>query len=167
MRELGYVTTNGHVAERLRRQADELDLSYAHFTGQRTWTDDQLRDALSRSTTWVDVFRLLGLSGGRSAGITIKARATRLGLKYDHLGRRGVAARGPLPFAEERSLVHLRRAAPALAAAWFLGRGHMVSYPAEPCPYDLIAEADNQLYRIQVKSATVREKGLPGWRCRL
>ena len=52
---------------------------------------------------------------------------------------------------------HLRYAAGLITAAWFMRRGYAVSIPAEPSPYDLIVEAAGRLYRVQVKTAAMRD----------
>lgn len=53
-------------------------------------------------------------------------------------------------------LTRLRRAAPLAAASWFMLCGHDVSWPLEPCRYDLLVELDGGVRRVQVKSTTVR-----------
>jgi hypothetical protein len=43
-----------------------------------------------------------------------------------------------------------------LAAAWFELCGYSVSWPLEPCRYDLLVWRDGRAERIQVKTTTVR-----------
>lgn len=43
-----------------------------------------------------------------------------------------------------------------LAAAWFTLCGHDVSWPLEPCRYDLLVIVDDRTVKIQVKTASVR-----------
>ena len=58
----------------------------------------------------------------------------------------------------------LRAAGPALVAAVYALRGHRVSWPLEPAPYDLLAEApDGAVVRVQVKTCTTRQGGT--WIC--
>ena len=51
----------------------------------------------------------------------------------------------------------LSRAAPTIAAAWYTLRGGDVSWPLEPCRYDLLVADRSGLRRVQVKSTTTRE----------
>lgn len=43
-----------------------------------------------------------------------------------------------------------------LAAGWFALCGYSVSWPLEPCRYDLLVEREGQTVRVQVKTTTVR-----------
>jgi hypothetical protein len=57
----------------------------------RTWTDEQLRQAVSTSNSWRGVLRALGLRGTSASAMRIARRhATRLGLDVSHIrgGRR-------------------------------------------------------------------------------
>ncbi len=68
----------------LKTWANRLDLDYSHFTGRgdRTWTDQQLAEAIASSTTWFQVAAKLGLASWcRSQA---KSRADRIGLAYRH-----------------------------------------------------------------------------------
>lgn len=44
-----------------------------------------------------------------------------------------------------------------MAAAWFELCGHRVSWPLEPCRYDLLVWIGDSAQRIQVKTTTVRQ----------
>jgi hypothetical protein len=55
----------------------------------------------------------------------------------------------------------LRVAAGTLAATWFMLRGCVVSFPAEPARYDLLADTPQGLMRVQVKTTTSSNKN--GW----
>lgn len=50
----------------------------------------------------------------------------------------------------------LSRAGPLLAAAWFTLCGDDVSWPLEPCRYDLIVSSRLGVRRVQVKTTTTR-----------
>lgn len=168
LRELGYATTNGHTAVRFRRRAEALGLDVSHFRGQRSWSDDELRSAIRSSRDWVSVARALGLGTvGGSVMIVIKARAVQLNLDYSHIESRSKAPRGVVPFTALPRDEYLRSAAPTLAAGWFAHRGYRASFPAEPCPYDLVVDAGGVLYRIQVKTATGKDPATGAWRCHL
>lgn len=57
------------------------------------------------------------------------------------------------PFSGRQSSRTLQVRALAEAMSWFMDRGYPVSLPVEPVPYDLIAESDQGLQRVQVKSS--------------
>lgn len=46
-----------------------------------------------------------------------------------------------------------------VASKWFLDHGYMVSIPLEVAPYDLVAESDEGLQRVQVKTTSARPSG--------
>lgn len=166
LRALGYASTSGGLSASLQVRAKDLDIDTSHFLGQRTWSDVELGQAISESRTWTEVTRRLGLSNGSRNITAVKTHAARLQFDRTHLGRSQVPV-GGMPFTATPDLHHLRSAAPAIAASWFLHRGYSVSYPAEPCAYDLVADdAAGGLHRIQVKTATCGRPGGP-WRCAL
>jgi hypothetical protein len=168
MRELGYATTNGRTAALLRGRAEELGLDTAHFRGQRTWSDEELRAAIQSAANWGSVMRTLRLgTGGGSVMVAVKARAVQLGIDYSHIERRQKVPKGEVPFTAPPLAEHLRWAAPTLAAGWFAHKGYRASFPAEPCPYDLVVDAEGSLYRVQVKTATARDRKSGIWSCRL
>lgn len=51
---------------------------------------------------------------------------------------------------------HLARCGPLPAATWFTLTGAEVSWPLEPCRYDLIVTESQDSRRIQVKTTTTR-----------
>jgi len=168
MRQLGYVTTNGRTAALLRHRAEILGIDASHFRGQRSWSDEELRAAIRSGTSWGDVMRYLGLgTGGGNVMVAVKARTVQLSLDYSHIERRSKVPRGVVPFISPPRIEYLRSAAPTLAAGWFAHRGYRASFPAEPCPYDLVVDAAGVLYRIQVKTATGKDPKTGAWRCRL
>jgi PD-(D/E)XK endonuclease len=151
-RELGLNTTS--VTHGLKRRADQLKLNYTHFTGQRRWTDADLRAAVGTSTTWVEVARRVGRSALSGSGAeALKRHAERLGLDTSHLNysRSGIPLPGQeIPFSNTPS--PNGKSGLSIAAKWFLDRGYAVSVPLEPTCYDLIVESDEGLKKIQVKT---------------
>jgi len=153
LRALGLAATSASAMRSVRRHADGLGLDYAHFTGQRRWNDQQLAEAIASATSWARVAESLGLSGGSST-TTVRGHAARLGLDTAHLARSH-----PLPNPDavaQPKLDNLARAGSFLAAAWFELSGQSVSWPLEPCRYDLLVWRGERAERIQVKTATVR-----------
>ena len=98
----------------------------------------------------------------RGSAAYVRQVAERLGLDSSHFDIRRcdlpVQAGDPLPFRRQRTGAG---SPPSLTVAmqWFLERGYIVSVPIEPAPYDLIAESDSGLQRIQVKSSSMRQRG--------
>ncbi|MFL6174123.1 MAG: group I intron-associated PD-(D/E)XK endonuclease [Marmoricola sp.] len=153
LRALGLKGDSAGSMRAARRRADELAVRYTHFTGQRRWSDDDLRKSVAASSSWSQAADLLGLRSASGETLTsIRGHAFRLGLATGHLDPRRV----PLPAKAEvgTDLRHLPRAASFLAAAWFEIRGYAVSWPLEPCRYDLLVWRDERAERIQVKTTT-------------
>lgn len=154
LRALGLSATSSAAIRSVRQRADELRCDYSHFRGQRTWSERELADAVASARTWHEVADRLGLAGG-SSQTTIRGHVARLGIDASHL-------RPPSPrpdgqaIEREPSREHLPRAGSLLAAAWFALCGDRVSWPLEPCRYDLLVERDGAVERVQVKTATVR-----------
>lgn len=137
----------------VRLHADRLGLDYGHFRGQRRWSDEQLAAAVVSARSWAEVAESLGLAGGSST-TTIRGHALRLGLDADHLAPLS-NPRAPAPeMRPDRD--NLPRAGTLMAAAWFEFCGHAVSWPLEPCRYDLLVWRGAKAERIQVKTTTVR-----------
>jgi len=154
LRALGLSATSAAAMRSVRLHADRLKLDYSHFTGQRRWTDQQLVEAIASGTSWTQVAEALGLAGGSST-TTIRGHALRLGLDTDHLA---APKRSPTPIGLMRPRqVNLARAGSLLAAAWFELCGHSVSWPLEPCRYDLLVWTGTTAERIQVKTTTVKQ----------
>jgi hypothetical protein len=154
LRALGLTATSAAAMRSVRSQCDRLGLDYSHFTGQRRWTDRQLVAAIASSTSWTQVAEMLGLAGG-SSSTTIRGHAVRLGLDTGHLA----SPRKPHPPMElmRAHRENLPRAGSLMAAAWFELCGHSVSWPLEPCRYDLLVWIDATAQRIQVKTTTVKQ----------
>ncbi|MEU8167263.1 group I intron-associated PD-(D/E)XK endonuclease [Micromonospora sp. NPDC049004] len=123
----------------------------------RTYTDDQLRNAVQGATCWADVMEAIGKS--RTAGRTsVQAVAARLDLDVSHLThgsnpRQLVAPAHPF----SQPAQHGGRSGLSIAARWFMDRGYNVSIPLEPAAYDLIAESDTGLQRVQVTTTGTTE----------
>ena len=130
------------------------------MANKRTYTDEQLRDAVAESTNWTQVMRAIGKSPG-SSNKAVVAVAERLGLDASHFTYKcsfrpvsGIA----MPFGND--IRHGGQSGLSIAARWFLDRGYVVSVPLEPAPYDLVTESDEGLKRVQVK--TTRATGRNG-----
>lgn len=151
LRELGLVATSGKALRSARTRADLLGIDYTHFRGQRRWSEDRLRDAIAASAgTWTEVLARLDLDDV-GAIPSLKGHAARLGIDVTHL-----ASQSSSHGSEGPTVENLRRAGSHIAAAWFALSGWEVSWPLEPCRYDLLVVAEGLIRRIQVKTSTVR-----------
>lgn len=158
LRELGLVTTSSGAMRSVRARANFLGLDYSHFRGQRRWSDEDLSKGIAVAQDWSNVFERLGISRS-SEQTTIKGHAARLGIDVDHLT---VATLAPAETRRIPSTAHLGRAGSLLAAAWFALCGFDVSWPLEPCRYDLLVCVESGLRRVQVKTTTVQAG--PTWK---
>ena len=158
LRTLGLSATSAGAMRSVRAHADRLGLDYTHFTGQRRWTDQQLTAAIAAATSWAQVAERLGLAGGSSAA-TLRGHAARLGVDTNHLVPSPKPNAGAVVMRPDRT--NLARAGSLMAAAWFELCGHSVSWPLEPCRYDLLIWTGTAAQRIQVKTTTVHQAG--GW----
>jgi PD-(D/E)XK endonuclease len=119
---------------------------------RRTYTDEQLRVAISNATCWADVAEALGKHRHHSMA-NAQAVAQRLSLDTSHFVQSPSRAKPPDP-----ELPFTNPSAPgsqsglSVAARWFLDRGYAVSVPLEPTAYDLVVESDDGLKRVQVKT---------------
>ncbi|HZC73042.1 MAG TPA: group I intron-associated PD-(D/E)XK endonuclease [Jatrophihabitans sp.] len=154
LRTLGRSATSAGVQRAVRRQVEAFGIDHSHFTGQRGWSDRQLRDAITEARSWPEVLERLGLRGSNYA--TVRAHAARLDLDASHLGKRAAPR---VRSQVEPRLDNLRIAGSAFAAAWFLVRGYHVMWPLEPCRYDVGVLSEGQFQRVQVKTATYRNAG--------
>lgn len=95
-------------------------------------------------------------AGPASSTAILRGHALRLGLDTRHLGQKKAAevAVGDLP-----DRANLPRAGTLLAAAWFELTGGEVSWPLEPCRYDLLVVRQRQVERVQVKTTTHGKAG--------
>jgi hypothetical protein len=160
MRELGLCVTAAGSLQAVKRQVGRLGLDTSHFTGQRRWSDGQLRRAVAISYSWRDLASELGLAHDHGDDrVRVKAHAARLGLDLSHLqAPRTAAERSPLLPGVRR----LRDSGTAIAAAWFMLCGCNVAFPVEPAHYDLLVSLDNIVERVQVKTTTYKRKK-DGW----
>jgi hypothetical protein len=159
LRALGFASTSGNSLRTIKQTVQELQLDTSHFTGQRRWTDMQLREAITQAAKWADVLRLLDLVDNGEARKIVKAHSVRLGLDVSHL----LAAvsddePGDDAFTAGAQRQMLRVAAPSIATAWFTLRGMAVATPVEPEVYDLLVTMDDGIQRVQVKSTTRRTR---------
>ena len=90
---------------------------------------------MAANVTWAGVAGALNLRGG-SAIATVKGHATRLGLDVSHVVPPRPAAAADL----RPDMANLDRAGSMMAAAWFMLCGREVSWPLEPCRYDLLVQ---------------------------
>jgi hypothetical protein len=152
LRELGSASTSAVAIRAVRSDAVRLGIRHEHFRGQRGWTDQQLEDAVRQSTSWAEVVTSLGLTGG-SSGRAVRGHAERLDFDTTHLSPQPV----PAPQADLLPrAANLSRAGSMLAAAWFELCGSQVSWPLEPCRYDLLVVRERAVERVQVKTTTHR-----------
>jgi hypothetical protein len=157
MRELGLCVTSAGSIRIVKRQVARLGLDTSHFTGQRRWSDAQLRRAVASSYSWPELFLELGLHGNVDDRTRVKAHAVRLGLDLSRLGGtgKGTAARPEF----KPDIKHLREAGTAIAAVWFLMCGYNASIPMEPTLYDLLVSMPDGINRVQVKTTTYYKNG--------
>ncbi len=154
LRALDLAGTSAAAIRSVRAHADRLGIDYSHFTGQRRWTDQDLAAAVASATTWTQGVETLGLIGGSSMK-TVRGHAVRLGLDTAHLS---AIRQPPVSRLELRpQLKNLARGGSLMAAAWFELCGCPVSWPLEPCRYDLVVWIGDSPARIQVKTTTVRQ----------
>ncbi|MEL7975064.1 hypothetical protein AAG589_04310 [Isoptericola sp. F-RaC21] len=151
---LGLAGTSAGAMRSVRARADLLGIGYGHFTGQRGWTESDLRSAVAGADTWAVAAERLGLRGG-SGIATVKGHAARLGLDTSHLTM-STAGRDPATDARRPDVSRLDRAGSLLAAAWFTLCGDDVAWPLEPARYDLLVTTGAGVRRVQVKTTTTR-----------
>ncbi|MFF1819208.1 hypothetical protein ACFVWG_18055 [Kribbella sp. NPDC058245] len=155
-RALGLKGTSAGSIRVLKRHAERLGLDSTHFTGQRPWSDAQLRAAVPAATCWADVLSALGILDNGTVRTSMKGHAVRLGLDFTHFER----PRDPVPdgelFGHPVQLTTLRYAASAVAMAWFTLRGCAVALPVEPQEYDLLVTTAKGVQRVQVKTCAAR-----------
>lgn len=161
LRELGLNATSAGAIRIVRRHAVRLGLDTSHFRGKRTWSDAQLVQAVSQSTSWDEVLAALGLSANSgNVRIHVKGHAVRVGLDISHLSL-GVPLE-PQSREVAPDLRHLREAGTSIAAAWFALCGCSALFPVEPAAYDLVVAMPEGLSRVQVKTTTTVQ-GQHGW----
>jgi hypothetical protein len=157
IRELGLCVTSAGSIQVVKRHVGRLGLDTSHFTGQRRWSDAQLRRAITNAYSWREVFTDLGLPGSGDDRTRVKAHAVRLGLdlsRLDGLGK-DIAARPVF----RPNMKHLREAGTAIATMWFLLCGYNASIPMEPALYDLLVTMPDGIKRVQVKTTTFNNHG--------
>ncbi|NEA30830.1 hypothetical protein [Streptomyces sp. SID13031] len=161
-RALGLKDTSAGVIRTIKRHALRLELDSEHFTGQRRWTDGQLREALLGSTCWSEVFVSLGISDSGQDRVRIKGHAVRLDLDCSHLKTPHRASMTGEVFDQPVQPEMLSAAAPGIAMAWFAMRGCAVALPVEPQLYDLLVTTKDGIQRVQIKTG-VRANGRGRW----
>jgi hypothetical protein len=154
LRALGRPASSAGVQRAVRRQVEAFGIDHSHFTGQRRWSDRQLVDAVEGARNWSEVLARLGLADADGNLRTVRAHATRLALDMSHL--QATRTRSAAPPVGEPDPRFLRTAGATLAATWFMLRGHVVTWPLEPCRYDLAVRVVDRFLRVQVKTVTFR-----------
>src|SRR5271170_2589085 len=92
MRELGLCVTSAGSIQVVKRHVVRLGLDTSHFTGQRRWSDAQLRRSVANAYSWRELLSGLGLLGSGDERTSVKAHAIRLGLDLSRLDEPGVDA---------------------------------------------------------------------------
>lgn len=125
----------------------------------RRYTDDELRSAVSSSQCWADVMERIGKQ--RKADTSyVRRSCVRLGLDVTHL----MVTRLDEPHPKVASPFTTRRRTAkgsngvSRAIGWFLKNGYNVAIPVEVASYDLIAESDDGLKKVQVKTTKTRTR---------
>jgi len=158
MRELGLCATSAGSIRIVKRHVSRLGLDTSHFTGQRRWSDAQLRRAVASAYSWSELLSELGLvHGSADDRIRIKAHSARLGLDLNRLDplHKGVTVQPEF----KPDIKHLRDAGASIAAMWFLLCGYNTSLPMEPTIYDLLVSMPDGIKRVQVKTTTYNNDG--------
>jgi hypothetical protein len=157
MRELGLCPTSAGSIRIVKRHVSRLGLDTSHFSGQRHWSDAQLRRAVASAYSWPEVLSELGLTGNADDRTRIKAHSARLGLDLSRLDppHKGV----PVQLEFKPDIKHLRDAGTSIAAMWFLLCGYNTSLPMEPTIYDLLVSMPGGIRRVQVKTTTYNNDG--------
>ncbi|MFI6826927.1 group I intron-associated PD-(D/E)XK endonuclease [Kribbella sp. NPDC050241] len=155
-RALGLKGTSAGVIRTVQRHVARLELDTSHFTGQRRWSDQLLRETVIGASCWADVLAGLGVIDNGENRVRVKGHAVRLGLDCMHLKKLDLSATAEDVFVEPVRLESLRTAASALAMAWFTLRGCAVALPVEPQEYDLLVTTSKGIQRVQVKTCASR-----------
>lgn len=122
-------------------------------------------EAVRNASSWRELGEMLGVTTESGMRSFIRGHAARIGLDLSHLSSPAQKPHGRPPALSAASYEpeHLRRAAPALAMAWFVLRGFTPLLPIEPEPYDLAVNTPEGMQRVQVKSTTCKSKGDGHW----
>lgn len=152
LRHLGLNATSSAAIRSVRLRADHIGADYDHFRGKRRWTDHELERAIISSKEWAQVAEVLGCDD-RGIVPLLKGHAARMGLNVAHLAP---PVAEPMNEQLQPSLANLHRAGSLLAASWLTMSGFEVSWPLEPCRYDLLALNGPFTQRVQVKTTTAK-----------
>jgi hypothetical protein len=160
MRELGLCVTSAGSIRVVKRQVALLGLDISHFTGQRAWSDAELKRAVPQSHSWNELLAAIGVKSNSGDERTrIKAHALRLGLDLGSLTGELQPTQSRL--SPEPALSNLREAATSLAASWFALCGFNSAIPVEPTLHDLLVSMPDGIKRVQVKTTTHNTRS--GW----
>ena len=154
--------TSARRAARSVRHADRLALDYSHFTGSARLDRRPVPAQPSPAHTWAEVMsgaRPVGrLEPDSAQGACSSARYRR---QPSHCTRRHAPGRD-----SDRQcprLDNLPIAGSMLAAAGSRCADIEVSWPLEPCRYDLLASRGDETLRVQVKTSRSASRRHAGW----
>jgi PD-(D/E)XK endonuclease len=161
LRSFGFKPSSTKPRRQLQREVQRLGIDTSHFAGKRTWSDSQLIETARTARSWTELCDALGLSVRSGHYDSIRAAAKRLGVSLERLQVGPKASRDAvgIDLPSQGALDRVSVAAPSIAAAWFLLCGLAVSIPSEPEPYDLVVDMSHELKRVQVKTASFRDRG--------
>ncbi|MFP5346855.1 MAG: hypothetical protein ACLGIA_07495, partial [Actinomycetes bacterium] len=78
LRRLGLPERSSRLGRLLRLRCDELGVDYAHFRGQRRWTDDELVREVRAAGSWQQLLSALGYApDSGSAKGTVRSHCAR------------------------------------------------------------------------------------------
>ncbi len=150
------------VPRRVRNEvhtAISFDVGYDRgMANRRTYTDEQLADAVRNATCWADVMEALGKSRSRNAA-DVQAVAAKLGLNTVHLNRARTSPALPiagLSAVANTSTVGTRTEGIVLAALIRAGLTVLLPF-GDGHRYDLAVDDGGKLVRVQCKTAVYRQ----------
>lgn len=153
LRELGKSSSSSSASRAARLRADTLGLDYSHFLSHHARNNyGRPRAGLNSACSWEKAAKSPNL-GSSTKKSTLKTHAVRPGINCSHLGAQVNCSDDPVALPH---LSRLSRSGPLLAASWFTLTGWDVSWPLEPCRYDLIVIQGKMARRVQVKTTITR-----------
>jgi hypothetical protein len=141
----------------LKRIALDIMCNDLAMPTPRSYTDDHLRAAIEAAQSWADVLRALGKPPNYPATWP-RRHAAQAGIDVTHLEAHHMT---PVPAVVSPFANPVQRnggrSGLSIACRWFLDRGYNTSIPLEPADYDLIAESNRGLIKVQVKTTCSTE----------
>jgi hypothetical protein len=156
-RHLGLKGNSAGVLRAIKRHAVRIEVDSSHFTGQRRWSDAQLKAAVLQATCWADVLAALDMTDRAESRARVKGHAVRLGLDVDHLRpAEPVTMQAGIQRVQVKSTTSRMR-----EGRWQVGIGrrpYSLDKTAGKAPYDpdtidlfFIVDGDGALYLIPSK----------------